>query len=340
MSELIRALSAASVNSCKRLRVRVTMASAPGGMEYFTPNCGMQWGRCDFSVNPPSGGDWDFWIVFGNALPKEYANVAPCNTLFIAGEPPQKKIYPYRFYQQFAHIIDTHMGSKHQGLLIDAMGLCWMVGLSWSDLSYKFGYDYLKQLTYPEKKNKISVICSSTAKTKGQKLRLRFLHAVKERMGDKIVHCGKGFKSIEDKMDGILPYRFNLVLENSQSPNYWTEKLTDAYLGWSFPLYLGCPNLSEYFDPASFCPLDIHDIDESVRIMESLLSAPQTPLEQAAIRVARAQVLEQYNPFARFNHWVQKFYTDLPHEELVIRAEKAFRPITGLSYRFKNRNIS
>lgn len=321
----------------KRLRVRVTMASAPGAMEYFTPNCSMQWGRCDFSVNPPSGGQWDFWIVFGNAVAKESANVAPEHTLFIAGEPPQKKIYPRSYYRQFAHIIDTHAGSKHPRLVIDAMGLCWLVGLSWKDLSYTFGYDYLKQLSYPGKINQISVICSSTAKTKGQKLRLRFLDAVKERMGDTIVHYGKGFQPVEDKMDVIAPYRFNIVLENSQSPHYWTEKLTDAYLGWAFPLYLGCPNIGEYFDPASLCELDINDVDASVRRMQSLLDTPPTEHEKALIRVAREQVLDQYNPFARFNHWVEKFYADRPIEEVVIRSEKAFRPITGLSYRLKNR---
>jgi hypothetical protein len=41
-------------------------------------------------------------------------------------------------------------------------------------------------------------------------------------------------------------------LENSQSPHYWTEKLTDAYLGWAFPLYVGCPNVGDYFAKESF----------------------------------------------------------------------------------------
>jgi hypothetical protein len=311
------------------------MAGAPGGMEYFTPNCSMRWGNCEFSLNPPSGGDWDFWIVFGNALAKESARVAPGNTLFIAGEPPQKKVYPRGFYRQFAHIIDTHRGSRHPGLIIDAMGLCWMVGLSWKELSYKFGYDHLKQLPYPEKINQISVVCSSTTQTQGQKLRLRFLDAVKERMGDQIVHYGKGFKPVEDKMDVIAPYRFNIVLENSQSPHYWTEKLTDAYLGWAFPLYLGCPNIGDYFDPASLCALDINNVDASVRRMRSLLDVSSTPREKEVIRAAREKVLDQYNPFARFSHWVEELYSPGPRQEVIIRSEKAFRLMTGLSYRLK-----
>lgn len=327
-----------SSDSVDRIRVRVTMASAPGGMSYFTPGQSLRWGRCHFSVNPPPGGEWDFWIVFGNALPNECARVAPGNTLFIAGEPPQKKVYPLGYYRQFAHVIDTHSGSRHPGLIEDALGLCWMVGLSWSDLSYKFGYDYLKGFDCPEKINKVSVICSNTSKTKGQRLRLRFLESLKAKMGERMVHFGKGFTPIEDKMDGIAPYRFNLVLENSQSPHYWTEKLTDAYLGWSFPFYVGCPNLEAYFDRASYCALDMEDVDGAVRLMNSFLEAQPSSSEQAAIHDAREQVMDKYNPFARFSQWVDRFYTDAPRESVTIQSEKAFRPLRGLYYRWQHRS--
>jgi hypothetical protein len=127
-----------------------------------------------------------------------------------------------------------------------------MVGLSWKESRFTIGYDALKQLTPPEKQNRVSVVCSTTAQTAGQRQRLKFLAALKQRLGDDLMVFGKGFQQIDDKLEATLPYRYHLVLENSQSPHYWTEKLTDAYLGWAFPLYVGCPNVGDYFAKESF----------------------------------------------------------------------------------------
>jgi hypothetical protein len=308
-----------------KFRVRVTLGACPGNIELFTPNASMQWGECQFEVNPPEGGEYDFWIVFGNALGEENALVAPENTLFISGEPPAKKTYPHAFYGQFGHVVDTHSGSKHPNLVVDALGLCWLVGLNWDSMSFDFGYDYLKNLKRPEKINKIGVVCSSTAQTAGQRARLKFLSQIKEELGDSVVHFGKGFEPIRDKMDGILPYRFHLVLENSQSPHYWTEKLTDAYLGWAYPFYVGCPNLQDYFDPASYLAVDLKDPKSAASLMRDRLSIPETQEEMEVIGAAREATLERYNPFARFDYWVRKFYEKRPRSKMIIRSAKKFR---------------
>jgi hypothetical protein len=101
-------MTATSSPSAHRLRVRVTSAGLPGGLELFTPGGSMRWGNCDFTLNAPNDSESDFWIVFGNAFPRETGRVARANTLFIAGEPPAKKVYPRGFYRQFEHIVDTH----------------------------------------------------------------------------------------------------------------------------------------------------------------------------------------------------------------------------------------
>ena len=308
-----------------------------GGLDWFTPGRSMKVGRCRFAVHPPEDQPYDFWIVFGNAKPRETTQVAPINTLFIAAEPPAKKRYPKRFYQQFNHVVDTHTGSRHPRLVVDALGLFWMVGLSWKRYGYDYGYDYLKALVPPEKINRVSVVCSSTASTPGQRRRLKFLAALKERLGDKIVHFGKGFTPVDDKMEAVLPYRFHLVLENSQSPHYWTEKLADAYLGWAFPLYVGCPNLADYFSEDSFCSLDMDDVDGAVATIERLLASPCSQMEIAAVRGARERILDVFNSFVRFAYWTERFYRDEPAQAVTIRSAKAFRAVRGWFYRFKHR---
>src|SRR5437667_94736 len=108
--------------------------------------------------------------------------------------------------------------------------------------------------------------------------RLRRFRWVAARDGDRMpggphsLHCrraaldvsGRGIRAIEDKADGILPYRYHVALENSQFPDYWTEKLADAFLGFAHPLYWGCPNLERYFPAQSFTALNIHDPAQAI----------------------------------------------------------------------------
>lgn len=319
------------------LIVRVSIGYELGGIEHFMPGTCMRLGRCEFRINPPDYEPCDFWIVFGNSAPLEVAQVARENTLLSIGEPPAKKIYPRAYYRQFAHVIDTHHESLHPGLVVDALCLPWMVGLSWKRNSYMYGYDYLKSLPRPEKINRVSVVCSNTASTPGQRLRLEFLQSLKERLGDKIVHFGKGFTQIDDKMEAILPYRFHLVLENSQSSNYWTEKLADAYLGWAFPLQVGCTNLSDFFRSDSFIDINPDKIDHAVSLIERLLDSPNSEAEIEAVRDSRERILGCYHPFGRLQHWVEKFYTDAPSTKVSVIFPKGCRPLTGWYHRLRKK---
>jgi hypothetical protein len=289
-------------------------------VKVFTPGGSDRIDNCRFVGDAPDGAPCDFWIVMSNPRDRETALVAPCNTLLNIGEPPAKKIYPRRYYGQFAHVVDTHARSRHPGVMVDAICLGWLVGQS---------YDQLKAMKRPQKSNRVGVVCSSTAKTKGQRRRLAFLHQLKARLGDKIVHYGKGFTPVGDKMDAILPYRFGLALENSQSPNYWTEKLSDVYLGWSFPLYVGCPNVGDYFAKDSFRALDMNDIGGAVRIIEELLATPESDGEISAVRLARERVLEEYNPLRRFAMWANRLHRDAAAEKVVLRTHNAIFPLTG-----------
>ena len=51
---------------------------------------------------------------------------------------------------------------------------------------------------------------------------------IKSLIGKDIVHFGRGFTELDDKMDGIYGYRYYLCLENCSSPYYCIEKLIDA----------------------------------------------------------------------------------------------------------------
>ncbi len=59
---------------------------------------------------------------------------------------------------------------------------------------------------------------------------------------------GRGYRPIARKSDGLAPYRFSVVIENVRERNYFTEKLIDALLCRTVPIYWGCPNIGDFLD--------------------------------------------------------------------------------------------
>lgn len=306
------------------LKVAVTTDMLQRDLEKLCPRGELRWGRCEFVVNPPADTACDYWVVYCGSRPHDRMVCAPENTLFIAGEPPAKKIYPRRYYAQFHRVISTRAADPHPRITATALGLPWHVGLR--NNRYLYGYDELKSLRPSPKQNKISVVCSSLRTTEGQRERLDFLDFLKQRLGDRIVHFGRGFTPIDDKMEAIAPYRFHLVLENSRTDHYWTEKLADAYLGWAFPLYVGCPNVDAYFPESSFARISVENPEASVALIETFLASPPSADTERIIGQCRDLVLDTYNPFARFAHWAELFHRPLPARTVKIDSHKAFRP--------------
>jgi hypothetical protein len=65
------------------------------------------------------------------------------------------------------------------------------------------------------------------------------------------------------KIDFIKNYKFNIAFENKSLPGYVTEKLTDAMLARSIPLYWGCERVDEEFNKKSFLCRNDFASDES-----------------------------------------------------------------------------
>ncbi|MBX2853315.1 MAG: hypothetical protein KTR15_16400 [Phycisphaeraceae bacterium] len=322
------------------LDVAVTTNIPAGSLEKLCPGSKLRWGECVFTLNPAEGSSHDSWIVWAGLARRTTLRVAPRNTLFLAGEPPAKKIYPRRFYKQFHQLLCTQGDYPHPRAHFDALGLNWHVGYDRGTGQYAYGYDRLAAMPPPaDKLDQVSVICSNLAKTQGQRDRLALLDALKQTFGDRIAHFGRGFTPIDDKLDAILPYRYHLVLENSISDDYWTEKLSDAYLGWAFPLYLGCENLSRYVPIQSFLPLTGLATGAVIQRIEQQLAEGLSATQQAGLAEARGAILDRYNPFARFAHWTDRFYDpDAKRVPVTMRSHKAFRTLgRGLLYRVRQR---
>jgi hypothetical protein len=53
---------------------------------------------------------------------------------------------------------------------------------------------------------------------------------------------------LPDSKECLYSSMFNISLENSKQVNYFSEKIIDCFLTFTIPLYIGCPNIGEYFD--------------------------------------------------------------------------------------------
>lgn len=326
-----------------RFRVVVTMETtssgwpllAPGGPHRGCPRIG-EW---EILLNPERPADADYWIVFANARSRDRMRCAPENTLFIAAEPEEKKIYPQRFYRQFHRIVDTHLRSGHPRVTLHASCMSWHVGMDASTHRYVMDHAALSRIVRPvHPQNRISVVCSDASFTPGQRQRLAFLQELKQLLGSRLVHYGRGFNPVNDKLEAILGNRFHLVLENCQAPHYWTEKISDAYLGWAFPFYIGCPNLADYFPADSYIALDPADPRGAAEKIAAMLDAPAGAAELEAVASARMRVLHDYNPWVTWARWAQTFHQpEAAPVQLTIQSHKAFRPFPrGLIHRLRH----
>jgi hypothetical protein len=149
----------------------------------------------------------------------------------------------------------------------------------------------------PAKPKLISVIASDKAFTVEHRYRREFVAALETAFVGRLDVFGRGIQDIEDKWDAIAPYKYHVVLENGAFTDYWTEKISDAYLGWSFPLYMGCPNLDAYFPAQSFARLAWGDTAGALSAVERVLSMDPYQSALPKIEAARRQCLDAYNFF-------------------------------------------
>lgn len=97
------------------------------------------------------------------------------------------------------------------------------------------------------KDRNLSLIASAKRKLKGHKLRHRCVDWMRSE-GIDVDVMGGGYGPFAVKADGLARYRFSVVIENSREENYFTEKLLDALLCKTVPIYWGCPNIDAYLD--------------------------------------------------------------------------------------------
>ncbi len=92
-------------------------------------------------------------------------------------------------------------------------------------------------------------------------------------------------KSYTGKLEFISKYKFLIVFENRIRPNYVTEKICDALVTGSIPIYRGCPEIAKFFNPEAFINCAdyasfeeviarVKQVDNDPALYEKYISAP------------------------------------------------------------------
>lgn len=115
---------------------------------------------------------------------------------------------------------------------------------------------------YPKRKL-ISIIASSKEIISGHKLR----HELIKKYGRHLDVFGAASHSrLDDKIMALKDHRYSVIVENSIDKYWFTEKLVDAFLTGTVPIYWGAPAVAELFDMQGV--LTFADLNDFERVLQ------------------------------------------------------------------------
>ena len=78
-------------------------------------------------------------------------------------------------------------------------------------------------------------------------------------------------EGVEDKLQFLKKYKFNIACENVSHPGYCTEKIVQAFASGTVPIYWGDPNVSRYFNPKAFINCNEYDsVSDVLKVVKAL----------------------------------------------------------------------
>jgi hypothetical protein len=229
------------------------------------------------------------YVIALNRVPADTEVFCPPENIWaMMQEPPVKEYnWLHKGYDNFSRIITPDMALTGSRIVHDSLALPWHIDKS---------YDELMCLMRPENKpQNISWITSNSKGRQGHQQRMRFLKSLQGQIDFDLF--GRGFNPIVDKFSGIYPYKYTLAVENYSGDFYWTEKISDAFLSWSMPIYYGCTNIDDFFPKESYIKIDIAKPEEAADIIAQAMSDNLWEKNLDAIEQSRNLVLQKYQFF-------------------------------------------
>ena len=281
--------------------------------------------------------------MVGDSFTHPFKTVIPRErrVLFLM-EPPNVRRYEQEYLMQFQTVI-TPQAFHLRGVDFHVENPClgWIVGTGLGarggSASQFESLDSVKAFAAPEKTRNLSMITSLLAISREHRKRLDFFYKLYNEMGRSIDLFGRDFEPISDKMEGLASYKYTIAVENCSVPNYWTEKLADAWLAWSLPLYYGDPTILDQIpDARGLIWIDINDFPRALATIKEVLNTDPYTSRLDAIARCREWVIQKANPFNRMaqlmNNSPEKLsILSLDEPVTLVPAKKVHRPVEEMS---------
>ena len=105
----------------------------------------------------------------------------------------------------------------------------------------------LSEKNYELKTKNVSIIASDKSMCEIHKIRAELARYY---IGDDRVDCyGRAVdRYIEKKSEALEEYRYSIVLENSETSYYFTEKILDCFAAMTIPIYMGATQIDKFFN--------------------------------------------------------------------------------------------
>lgn len=245
-------------------------------------------GFSGFQFELNKSGECDVLVVFEYAKHDIHVKCAPANIWLWNMEPPDEEWeWLRKGYKYFSKIVTIDEKLNHPKIIHNQLAIPWQIEKSFKELT--------SIENFHNKTNNLSFITSNYDRRKGHRLRLRFLEEIKDKLSFDL--WGRGFNPLQNKADGLIPYKYTIVIENSRYKNYWSEKLADAFLCGCLPFYYGCPNINDFFDKNAMIKIDISNPAKTIEIIKQSINDGEWEKRVPAINKARDKVLNNLQFF-------------------------------------------
>lgn len=189
----------------------------------------------------------------------------------------------------------------------------------------KLSYTDIQNLDISNKSKEISCIANLDKKAFAGHLQraefVRFLQTTPlpiEYFGGEKTH-----NLIPTKLEALQDFKYSVAIENSSTPYYFSEKITDCFLAGCMPIYYGAENIFDFFPEKSLIWIDIKRPQKAQQIIQNALKEKLWEKNQDFILQAREKCLKDYNFITAMGEKIAQDFQDyLPKESFTIKGYK------------------
>lgn len=225
--------------------------------------------------------DYNHVIIMNTATPKINPIIPKKNVVGLAFEPPVFLGLTDRFIHYAQNNIGKYfIGQKYQ-----------------LKEPFREHYSYMwhiTPLTYiPQKTKFMSFILSEKQQTEGHQYRHQLLQKILQtNLPIDIYGRGCRYYSGDSRIKGPFQelepyesYQFHICIENLQTNDYFSEKITNPLLCGTTPIYLGCRHIDSYF-PDKVISLS-SDLSKDIDLLKQIVENPEKYMKKIDIETIK-----------------------------------------------------